>query len=176
MTNPLSGQTFLANENQELQPTSLNYFYDIDSQYYNEQLTINVSNLPNGLSFNDGVIFGTPTVSGNYNIIVTATDLLNESTSFNFNLNISDINDLPVINLSPVNSYYNSGKEIRFEIDINDEEDGKLINADFLNLPYWLQLSNFDEGSYLLEELQLMMTQVYTKFQLTLSIATMKNQ
>lgn len=45
--------------------------------------------LPSGISFNNGVFSGTPTVSGNFPITIQATDSVNATTSANFSLVIN---------------------------------------------------------------------------------------
>lgn len=47
------------------------------------------SSLPPGLTFNNGVIFGVPTLAGNYNVVVTVTNADGLSSSRNFSMVVS---------------------------------------------------------------------------------------
>jgi hypothetical protein len=65
-----------------------------------QQVVVDVAGLPAGVQFADGSIVGTPTVSGDFVVVVTATAGTLQS-SISFVLSVTDVNDAPVIGALP---------------------------------------------------------------------------
>jgi plastocyanin len=97
--------------------------------FYNQTISIAASNtpytfslsgkLPNGLTFNSsGLLFGTPTESGSFNLIVTATDPNGCVSSQAFTLVIRQIAGDFTLNISPNSQSVPAGSSTSFNVDL----------------------------------------------------------
>lgn len=79
---------------------------------------VTAEGLPNGVEIVDGVISGTPTVAGNYNVTVTATnDGRTASTSFNIEV-VDSSNPIPAPSIDPIDDAEGTEEESIDPIDV----------------------------------------------------------
>lgn len=79
---------------------------------------VTAEGLPNGVEIVDGVISGTPTVAGNYNVTVTATnDGRTASTSFNIEV-VDSSNPIPAPSIDPIDDAEGTEEEPIDPIDV----------------------------------------------------------
>ncbi|MCW8092848.1 putative Ig domain-containing protein [Alteromonas sp. ASW11-130] len=89
------------NEDEVMSAIDLN---NVFSDPEGRPLTVSVTGLPAGVSFNSSslLITGTPITPGNYPVTLTATDTSGESASTGFTLTVVNTNDAPVANVAMV--------------------------------------------------------------------------
>jgi len=137
------------------------YSYDVTKHFMDsnvwDKLTYAVENangsdLPEWLTINGstGIIAGTPVIDliSTYDLVITATDLYNESTSSSYTLNINSVNHAPEI-ISPIEDALLSDNQF-FSLDVSssfadsdgDAIDYKALSEDGSTLPIWLSFDN----------------------------------
>ncbi len=125
------------NKSYELGQTITNFTIEVTDQDANDTVTVSLSGLTTGLSFNGTQVSGavsTQAVSGTYTVTITANDGVGADVTDTFQIEVTDSNGPPVIT-NPGNKSYRQGETItEFGIVVTDP-DNDPVTVSVTSLP-----------------------------------------